>query len=215
MVSKKFLNVALFAAAVSAMSFAGQAQAAILDLTSGGSVSLAALLGPDKDFTGIKVGDKVFSGFRYDAHNVDAAASKVTIYGIHKPDVNQEGLQFLGNWSAEANGVTEDTGLTYEVTVTPDSKFVISDFHINSNASVTPRSGSGTVNITDSFYYDSLLTEPVALDNRFGTIVSSAGKGLGLSDLSDTPTSPVMGSRAFGSTRTSLSTLGTALRPSL
>jgi len=110
------------------------------------AVTLASLLTTGATIT---VGDKTFSDFTYSTTGSGMpAAINVNVTGIN--NALGVGLEFQGNFTAFPAPTSSDALLGYNVTVNTPG-VLITDWHLSSNPSFSNNSGTGSINITDTF----------------------------------------------------------------
>jgi hypothetical protein len=136
--SKKFLMVAVVAAAVSVVT----SESSRADFA-GSSVTLASLL----DGGSILVGDKLFTNFTYHATGDMPSAANVNVIG-GTDGAGNFGLEFQGAFHDLPGGTGSDALIGYTVTVN-NGDFLISDAHLHSNPSVL--GNNGTASIAETF----------------------------------------------------------------
>jgi hypothetical protein len=93
----------------------------------------------------IVLGDKTFSNFRYEISGhfegyTDAMNMAGDIFVHSEMVAGNYGLDFVGHWDVTP-GSSATAQLTYNVTVAPTANYYLSDYHLDTDATVT---GSGT-----------------------------------------------------------------------
>lgn len=114
-------------------------------------VTLAELITNNQSIT---IGDKTFSSFSYEISGhflnyTDALDMAGDIF-VH-PDIvdGNYGLDFVGSWDAVL-GKSATAELNYTVTVDPTSGYHISDFHLDSDLTVSGTNASGSAIVRET-----------------------------------------------------------------